>query len=273
MNKTLWTLNIDNYAPEITQLTYPFLLAYAKKISAEFRIINDWRLNSSSHPWLAVYEKLQLFELGRGSDWNLYVDSDALIFPDMFDLTERVHKDTVVHHGRDQAGNRWTYDNYFRRDGRAISSCNWFTLASDWCLDLWHPLDDLSLAEAVKNITPIAHERLNGVTAEHLIDDYILSRNIARYGLKFKTVGEIQEESGDAGKYFYHRHTVPVAQRVSEMTQLIKMFGGSPAPVGMPAEDWIRDYAVYPVPKRWPTADPEFEDVRTENDRGHRPAR
>ena len=213
MKKTLWTLNVGNYAPELCQLTYPLLLAYSRKIGADFRIINE-RVFLDFPP---VYEKTQIFRLGRENDFNIYVDSDAVVFPDMFDVTERVSKDTVVHYATDHAGNRWKYDNYFRRDGRDIGSCNWFSVASDWCIDLWHPLDDLSPSEAYGNITPIVIERQAGVSSEHLIDDYLLSRNIARFGLKVKTVQQIQKESGDPGVYFWHRHTVPVDKKTSEV--------------------------------------------------------
>jgi hypothetical protein len=218
MRKTLWTLNVGNYAPELCYLTYPLLLAYAQKIGADFRIINERRFAEMP----LEYEKLQIFYLGRGNDWNAYVDSDALVFPDMFDVTERIPKDTVAHYANDHASNRWRYDDFFRRDGRDIGSCNWFTAASDWCIDLWHPLEDLSLAQAVQNIRPIVAERKAGISAEHLIDDYVLSRNIARFGLKFKSVAQIQKESSDPGQYFWHRHTIPLGQKVAEMREAMR---------------------------------------------------
>lgn len=213
IKKTVWTLNIDNYAPEICQLTYPLLLAYARKIGADFRIIDMRQFPGMP----AVYEKLQIFTLGQDSDWNIYIDSDAVIFPDMIDVTERVPKDTVVHYGRDHASNRWRYDDYFRRDGRDIGSCNWFAAASNWCLDLWHPLDDISLSQALENIRPIVTERMAGITPAHLIDDYTLSRNIARFGLKLKTVHEILKADNDPGVYVWHVHRKPIAAKLAEI--------------------------------------------------------
>src|ERR1700723_715863 len=129
IRKTLYTLNIDNYAPEICALTYPLMKNYARKIGAEFCII-DTRLFPE---WPAVYEKLQIHQMARGEgfmdptgawvtkdppDWNIFVDSDALISPEFFDVTEQLSKDTVLHNGRDMGGIRWKYDEYFRRDGR-----------------------------------------------------------------------------------------------------------------------------------------------------------
>jgi len=213
LRKTVWTLNIDNYAPELCELTYPLILAYARKIGADFRIINERRF-----PEMPVtYEKLQIFYLGRGNDWNIYIDSDAVVFPDMFDVTERIPKDTVAHYGRDHAGNRFRGDAFFRRDGRNIGSCNWFTVASDWCMDLWHPLDDLSLDQAIECIQPIVLERNAGIDAAHLIDDYVLSRNIARYGLKFRTVADLMKESSDSGNYFWHTHRMTLEKKIEEI--------------------------------------------------------
>jgi len=100
----------------------------------------------------------------------------------MFDVTDHLDRRTVCHNGQDMAGNRWRYDRFFRRDGRHIGSCNWFAAASDWCVDLWHPLDDLTLEEAVANIFPIVDETQGIVDPSHLIDDYTLSRTSPNSG-------------------------------------------------------------------------------------------
>ena len=183
MRKTVYTLNVDDYCPEITALTYPLLKRYANKVGAEFYIISE-RLHPRYAP---VYEKLQIYDLqlARGDDWSIFIDSDALVHPDMFDVTEFVGKDTVVHNGSDMANNRWRYDRFFRRDHRHIGSCNWFAIASDWCRELWAPPTDITYEEALENIFPIQHELNTIITRDHLIDDYLLSRNIAKYGLHF----------------------------------------------------------------------------------------
>jgi hypothetical protein len=84
------------------------------------------------------------------------------------------------------AAHRWNYDEYFLRGDRNIGSGNWFTVASDWCVDLSRPLD-ISLDEALRSIYPTVPELNGGITKEHLIDDYALSRNIAKFGLKATT--------------------------------------------------------------------------------------
>lgn len=231
--KTLYTLDIDGYAPEITEITFPLLKRYAHKIRADFYIIGT-RKHPDKPP---VYEKLQIYDLGREmkNDWNIYIDADAVVHPDLFDVTEYIRKDTVLHNGCDMAGNRWRYCDYMRRDGRHIGSCNWFTVASDWCIDLWHP-PDISYEDALENIFPIQDELNSVITRDHLIDDYLLSRNIARFGLKFKTLMKVQEEIGDRGTYFWHEYTQPVQQKLDGwidkkgerrpgMREIVKMWG------------------------------------------------
>src|SRR5689334_15577875 len=167
MKKTVFTLCVDNYQPEITELTFPFLRQYAEKIGADFHVIKQRKFPG----WPPVYEKLQIFELGKGNDWNIFFDADVLVHPDFFDVTDHLDKSTVCHWACDMAGERWRYDNYFRRDNRHIGSGNWLAVASDWCLDLWHPLEDLTYEEALENIFPIAQERAQNISREHLIDD------------------------------------------------------------------------------------------------------
>lgn len=221
MKKTLWTLNVGDYAPQITAITYPFLKLYAEKIGADFRVITDRRFPN----FPVTYEKLQIHELGRNSDWNYYFDGDVLVHPDFFDPADHLHKDTVMHNAYDLAGNRWHYDHFFRRDGRHIGSCNWFAVASDWCLDLWRPLDDLTCAEAVQRIRPINAEIRSGVTPAHLIDDYALSRNIARFGLKFLSLKQlVQDLKRPADDYLWHVYTLPEETKLIQLRGMLKQW-------------------------------------------------
>lgn len=226
MKKTLWLLNINDYAPELTEITYPLIRHYARKIDADVQVITERRFPD----WPVEYEKLQIYDLGAGNDWNLYIDSDALVHPDLFDITEILPKDTVLHNGRDIAGNRWKYDRFFRRDGRHIGSCNWFTLASDWCIDLWEPLQDLTLEQAVANISLVNNEAISGVMGpEHLIDDYTLSRNIARYGLKFETLQGLRQRIGDNGDYLWHIYTESLDEKMRQMKEVLANWKIDPA--------------------------------------------
>jgi len=250
MKKTLFTLNINDYSSEITELTYPLLKYYANKIGADFYTIKDRKFPD----WPVVYEKMQIFKLGQEmkNDWNIYIDSDAVIHPETIDWTEYLKKDTVAHNGNDMANIRWRYDRYFRRDGRNIGSCNWFTIGSDWCIDLWKPLD-ISLQETLSNIYPTINELNTVVTIEHLIDDYAVSRNIAKYGLKFITLQKLQTEIGLSDAYFHwHSYTQTTDQKINGWRE-VQIINGLSKEVEMPGikqvlDDWkipkhIREYA------------------------------
>jgi hypothetical protein len=217
--KCIYVLNVDNYNERIREITYPTIKAYAKRIGADFLEISRREFPG----WPPVYEKLQISRRAKtyGFNWNIYIDSDCLVHPDTPDFTLFMSKDTVAHINCDMAALRFRYDQYFKRDGRNIGSANWFTIASDMCLDLWRPLDDLTLEEAVANIKPTSTELAHGIKAEHLIDDYTLSRNIARFGLKFTTVSKILERLGMPGViFFYHQYTLTEDQKIAQMLEV-----------------------------------------------------
>lgn len=248
MKKTVWTLNIGDFAPTITEITYPLMRHYANKIGAEFRIITE-RKFPAEYP--IPYEKLQIHELGRDSEWNIFFDADALIHPECIDFTQYLTKDTVAHNGRDFAAVRWRYDKYFLRDGRNIGSCNWLAIASDWCLDLWKPLDDLTLEQAVDNITlTVAENRCGVMRPDHLLDDYTLSRNIARFGLKHTTVMELtQKIFGREIACFWHAYTLPIADKTAQMRRVVKrIVDRDGKPNGWGIRDILRDLSPVKLP-------------------------
>lgn len=220
--KMLYLLNIGDFAPKITRLTMPLLEAYAAKIHADIHIIKERKFPE----WPVTYEKLQIFELAQQhqNDWNIYLDLDTLVHPDTPDLTHMCPRDTVAHFGADFAPVRWCLDQYFKRDGRYIGSGNWMAVASDLCLDLWRPLDDLTPEEAIANIQPTANELASGMFDKtHLVDDYTLSRNIARFGLKFVKMRDQFEKAGYAGGggFFYHHYLINEDEKAGAMMQLL----------------------------------------------------
>ncbi len=223
MRKTIYLLNIDNYAPEITAITYPLIERYARKICAQIEMIDERRFPE----WDMDYEKLQIYDRAQvnGSDWNIYIDSDALVHPELPDVTDLIPLDTVAHNGHDFANIRWRYDRYFRRDGRHIGSCNWLAIASSWCLDLWRPLDDLTPAQAYENIFPTIEEENTVIKREHLVSDYALSRNIARFGLKFTTLTQLWPKLGLQPNFFWHAYTIPHQQKLIEMKKIVQQWG------------------------------------------------
>jgi hypothetical protein len=222
VKKTIYLLNIGDYAPELTDLTYPWIERYAKRIGADIFVMEERR----SPEWPLTYEKLQIYDLSeqRGDDWMVYIDSDALIHPELPDVTELVPRDHVAHNANDWSVVRFTDDDYFRRDGRHIGSCNWFTIASSWCRDLWHPLE-LTPAQALEQIHVTVAEKAF-MSRGHLIDDFALSRNIARYGLKFTTLQDIWRAGGLVRPdFFWHEYTITLEKKIENCEATMKKWG------------------------------------------------
>jgi hypothetical protein len=218
--KTVYLLNIDDFAPEVTALTYPTIEAWAEKIRAEVVVISE----RAFPEWPVTYEKLQIKNLAteRDDDWAIYIDSDALVHPELPDVTELVRRDFVCHNAVDFAPIRWTYDGYFRRDGRNIGSANWFACAYRWCFDLWTPIHDMTPEEALENINLSAPER-RMMKREHLIDDYALSRNIARFGLHVVTLEDIWRTANlPVAEFFYHQYLIDIPTKVEQMKETLE---------------------------------------------------
>src|SRR5262245_46405216 len=97
--KTLYTLNINDYAPEICAKTYPLMRAYAERCHAEFVIVD--KRCFPDYP--VCYEKLQIYDLARErqDEWSIYLDSDTLVHPETIDFTCFLPRDTVMHNGID----------------------------------------------------------------------------------------------------------------------------------------------------------------------------
>lgn len=213
MKKIIFTLNIDNYEPKITELTYPLIQRYADKIGADFYVIKERKFPDMP----VTYEKFQIYDLAieMKADWVIFFDSDVLVHPDLFDVTTIVSPDTVLYNDKDFATCRWSSDRFFRRDGRHIGTCSWFSVCPIDCIDLWRPVDDLSLEEILNNIHLLNSEKVFGMDPEHLIDDYITSRNIAKYGLKHQTVMAYLKSIGrENERYYWHEYCISLEKKV-----------------------------------------------------------
>lgn len=219
--KAIYLLNINDYAPEIRKITYPLIKYYAYKIGAEIVYIEKRKYPE----WPVPYEKLQIYDLARegGFEWNIYFDSDTIVHPETPDWTLYIPKDSVAQNGCDMSNLRHRYDKYFWRDGRNIGSAGWLTIGSEWCLDLWHPCEDMSPKEVEDCCFLTVEEMACGVLDRaHLVDDWVMSRNIARYGLKYTKLLELQKELFPAGAdFFWHAYIIPVKEKVRQMKEVL----------------------------------------------------
>ena len=188
MNKIgVFTLNVNNYAPELVKITRPFLEAWCRKIGADLIEINTIKFPEMS----CNYEKFQIYELGKKYDWQIFVDADAIVTLDMFDPTIFLKEDEMLFYWVDMANTRFKYDNHFKRDGRNIGAGTWFVVTSRLTLEAWKPLhlqSDITQEECIKSIVPNQKERNFGMKPTHLLDDYLVSRNISKYGIKVRTL-------------------------------------------------------------------------------------
>lgn len=90
--KLVVTLDI-NYDSRITDITFPYMRQYAKKIGADFKVIK-FRIFNNSYP--ISLEKFQLYNISKDYDWVIFFDADLLINPDCFDLTNVVDHDMIL---------------------------------------------------------------------------------------------------------------------------------------------------------------------------------
>ena len=175
MKKTIHLLNVDNFFPEMWELTLPRIQAYASRIGADVQIISE-RKNPDFPP---TYEKTQIYELGKDSDWNILIDADVIVSPTAPDLTNLPwsRPDTVLFGSNFQASQWFAADQYFLRDGRNIGIASSMMVVPFTCHDFWTPL------EFGYDVASTRTRR------QHILDEYCFSRNLARYGLKFNGIG------------------------------------------------------------------------------------
>lgn len=180
MRKALFTVCVDNYCPELMEITLPNLEQFADRIKAEFIVIRDRKFPD----FPPSYEKLQIHQLGLPYDWVVLVDADSMIHPDMHDPTADASPFMVRVHAGYDIRDRFALDQYFHRDGRYMGIATNFLAVSAACHDIWTPLE--FGWEVAKHRT----KRL------HIIDEYCVSRNLARFGLKYDGMIANSETTG-----------------------------------------------------------------------------
>jgi hypothetical protein len=149
------------------------------------------------------------------------------------DITSFIPKSMTVSNGTDFVPHRFVPNEYHRRDGRFIGKGNWIGIFSDWCRDYYRPLD-IPLEEAIKDIFPTLAETTFGICPTHLIDDYTVSNNIARFGLKHTIIPELSEiklsNNHEAFKLMQHgllahQYLMPIDQKVIYFHKTLKTWG------------------------------------------------
>jgi hypothetical protein len=191
MRTAIFIPDIDNYSqkePEIWNLCYPSIQAYAQKIKADLIVLTKRKFPQYHYS----YEKHQVYELGKSYEWNIVMDADILIHSQLPDLTERIPSQLVGLRDTYNADSLFRLNDYFFRDRRKIGVSSTFAMASKICHDLWTPLE-FTQEEINQNITPWPDEVIRGVVPEHFTAEYWLSTNLARFGLTYSGILHEQE--------------------------------------------------------------------------------
>jgi len=84
-------------------------------------------------------EKLQVYNLGKLSDWNCICDADLMLRPDFVDPTSWSQHNIVRSSYHFKASEKFVYNKYFERDGRDIGLSGGFIITHRICHDLWEP--------------------------------------------------------------------------------------------------------------------------------------
>jgi hypothetical protein len=170
MSKSVWAVLVGNYQPELCKITIPSIRSYAERIGASFRLITERKWPNAAPP----YEKLQAYSLGEGNDWNIIVDADIMIEDRMHDITKVIPGTHVASWMCYDPAKEFPADEYFYRDGRRIGVATSFLAVPRACRDALTPFGDDELEAVIASIR-----------RPFIVDEYCVSRNVARYGLKY----------------------------------------------------------------------------------------
>tara|TARA_R100001443_G_scaffold55633_2_gene66780 strand:+ start:172 stop:834 length:663 start_codon:yes stop_codon:yes gene_type:complete len=185
MKKIIHVVNINNFFPELFSLTYPTIKSYAERYSYDINIISERKF--PDYP--IHYEKFQVFEDGKEALINILCDADMLIHPQLPDMMSHCRRDSIAFNDNYHLSTKYQVDRipYFMRDGRDVGIATNFVVTSDWTHDAWEPIplsakDIESLAK--KEVTEDTNQRGWG----HYADEFAISFNMAKYGLKYTGV-------------------------------------------------------------------------------------
>jgi hypothetical protein len=178
-NCCIHLLNIGNFFPELTELTLPTIERFAKRIKSDINIITERKISPDN----VLAEKLQVYEDGKEYDYNIFLDLDVLIHPLCYNPFNRIiPENNVAFKDAHDANKVFKMDEDFERDGRnvGVSSCCVFSTRETH--HFWKPLN-LSIDDIENNII---QDRKN-------VDEYTLSKNLAKYSLSYTAPYPIEQ--------------------------------------------------------------------------------
>jgi len=209
MSCKIFTLNINNYCPELMSITTPLMKAYADRIGAEFIEIKERKFPD----YHIHFEKVQIWELGKDTDWNAFFDADVLIHPTMFYDITKLNPNLVYVKDGYRANIKFHPNEYFKNDKRnqGISSCA--IVSSKENHILWQPLD-MTAKEIDDEIITMEENKLKGITSSFYQEEYLLSYNIAKYKINY---------SGMQQGYIFHSYSSnDIQTKIKELEDILK---------------------------------------------------
>lgn len=215
MKKTIFTLDVGDYEPEITEITFPFMRFYANKIGADFVVLKERRFPE----WPILFEEFQIRDHFDGLDWAIFMDADTFVHPECIDYTMYIPEGTVCPAKADM-GASIHHDETLVKGG-SVRLGGFLTIAPKECFGIWD-LPEESLEEILEKCTPTMWEARHGMNPRHMPEEFVLSRNIAKYGYKVMPSDKINAQLGLPGtSWFWHKHVIPNAQKVHELKELL----------------------------------------------------
>lgn len=163
--KRLFVVRIGNYRKELCAFTIPTIKAWCANNGWEYNEITERKF--PTRPVTA--EKMQVRELVSGCEWAMLVDADVMLRPDTEDLSIG---DPCVFSSYELKTKDFFYDLSTGLSG------GYYGAYKDY-FDLWNPpVDEADWQHCLKNIYK-----------PHVIDEYIVSRNLERMNPKPKFEG------------------------------------------------------------------------------------
>jgi hypothetical protein len=167
--KCIHVVAIDDWRPDLCAITIPNLKRFAKRIGADFNLINK----SKFEGYPPNYERLQVYETGKNYMWNINIDADTILHPNYIDPTTFVDPKYVATWWYMDARHYFKWNKHFERDGRNLAVADQCVVSSWLTHDVWQPL--LMSYEQAKKLC---------LREERQVSEYCLSLNAAKYGFK-----------------------------------------------------------------------------------------
>jgi hypothetical protein len=180
--KCLHVVQVDNYQPELCEITLPLMRRYAARIGADFNLITQRRFPR----FPGGYERMQIQQAGAAYAFNLSVDADLLFGENVGDFSTRYAPTQIGAVLMFHAEHLFPMDGnpYFIRDGRFLGISE-VCIGTSWIThDLWTPLPGgFDLYRYLPLDGDVSH-----------VTEYALCYNLAKYHLNTTSVFSSKEQ-------------------------------------------------------------------------------